>query len=152
MKKQFKSESKRLLDLMINSIYTNKDISIREIISNASDALDKLYYQSLTDKNIKIDKEYTINAIKTNEYTDKIRNKLLNQIAIRQNTNVDFNDIKDALIATNYLEFIKQCDEEVYFVTFDYKFIKKLKTCNDINYQNSIKFIDSLFDKIETKL
>ena len=56
-KKAFKSESKRLLDLMINSIYTNKDIFLRELISNASDAMDKLAYRALTDKKIKVDKD-----------------------------------------------------------------------------------------------
>ncbi len=51
-KKQFKTESKKLLDMMVNSIYTHKEIFLRELISNASDAIDKLYYRSLTDETV----------------------------------------------------------------------------------------------------
>ena len=56
-KRQFKAESKQLLDLMINSIYTHREIFLREIISNASDAIDKLYYKSITEPDIPISKD-----------------------------------------------------------------------------------------------
>lgn len=88
--KQFKAESKKLLDLMINSIYTHKEIFLREIISNASDAIDKLYFRSLTDDkvglardefNIKIsvDKENRILTISDNGIgmtADELENNL----------------------------------------------------------------------------
>ena len=56
-KKQFKTESKKLLDMMINSIYTHKEIFLRELISNASDAIDKLYFRSLTDDEVNLSRQ-----------------------------------------------------------------------------------------------
>ena len=67
MKKQFKAESKRLLDLMINSIYTNKEIFLREIISNASDAMDKLAYQALTNDQIALNRDELVITITRDE-------------------------------------------------------------------------------------
>ena len=66
-KKQFKAESKRLLDLMINSIYTHQEIFLREIISNASDAMDKLAYLSLTDQNVGLNRGDFAIEIKADE-------------------------------------------------------------------------------------
>lgn len=68
-KKQFKTESKKLLDMMVNSIYTHKEIFLRELISNASDAIDKLYFRSLTDDSIALrqsDYEIRLTADKDN--------------------------------------------------------------------------------------
>ncbi len=63
-KKQFKAESQKLLDMMINSIYTHKEIFLRELISNASDAIDKLYFRSLTDTDVHVNRgDYAINII-----------------------------------------------------------------------------------------
>jgi molecular chaperone HtpG len=67
-KQQFKAESKRLLEMMINSIYTQKEIFLRELLSNASDAIDKIYYKALTDEQLVFDKDsYYIEVIADKE-------------------------------------------------------------------------------------
>ncbi len=71
--KQFKSESRRLMDMMINSIYTHKEIFLREIISNASDALDKLYFRSLTDSSVGLGAEDFVIRIELDEENRLIR-------------------------------------------------------------------------------
>ncbi|NWQ40800.1 molecular chaperone HtpG [Bacillus sp. EB106-08-02-XG196] len=68
VKKQFKAESKRLLEMMINSIYTHREVFLRELVSNASDAIDKIYYKALTDDALSFDKDsYFIKVIPDKE-------------------------------------------------------------------------------------
>src|SRR5690625_6853567 len=67
-KKEFKAESKRLLDIMINSIYSQKEVFLRELISNASDAIDKIYYRALTDDSMTFNQEdYYIEVVPNKE-------------------------------------------------------------------------------------
>src|SRR5690625_3300820 len=67
-KKEFQAESKRLLDLMIHSIYSQKEVFLRELISNASDAIDKIYYRTLSDENATFNREaYYIKVIPNKE-------------------------------------------------------------------------------------
>ena len=68
-KKQFKAESKRLLDLMINSIYTHKEIFLRELISNASDAIDKRYYAAMQSGDTSLDRSEYFIRLSPNEAT-----------------------------------------------------------------------------------
>ncbi|SHR60861.1 heat shock protein 90 [Mycobacteroides abscessus subsp. abscessus] len=71
-KKQFQAESKRLLDMMIHSIYTHREIFLRELLSNASDAIDKIYYRALTDENITFDKDNYFIKIAANKESRKL--------------------------------------------------------------------------------
>src|SRR5699024_4193549 len=67
-KNEFQAESKRLLDLVINSIYSQKEVFLRELISNASDAIDKIYYKALTDDSLSFNKDdYYIKVISDKE-------------------------------------------------------------------------------------
>ena len=71
-KREFKAESKRLLDIVINSIYTNREIFLRELISNASDAIDKVYYKTLGDSSLTFNKD---DLLYKNKKYKKIQNR-----------------------------------------------------------------------------
>ena len=104
--KQFKTESKRLLDLMANSIYTNKEIFLRELISNASDALDKRHYLSLTDTNVSdADAHISITVDKEN------RNLIIEDNGIGMNKE-DLENNLGTIAKSGSLEFKKELDDK----------------------------------------
>ena len=105
--KQFKTESKRLLDLMINSIYTNKEIFLRELISNASDAIDKYHYLSLNDEKLEKRDDYKINI-----EVDKTKRT----ISIEDNgigmTKDELDNNLGTIASSGSLEFLNKLKEE----------------------------------------
>ena len=105
--KEFKTESKRLLDLMINSIYTNQEIFLRELISNASDAIDKYHYLSLTNSEIVKRNDYEIN-IELDKFnrTIKITDNGIGMTYDELNTNLG------TIAKSGSLEFIKKLEEQ----------------------------------------
>ena len=103
-KKQFKSESKRLLEIMIHSIYTHKEIFLRELISNASDALDKRYFRSLTDDNIAFDKDsFAIDLV----LDKQARTLTITDTGIGMNKQ-DLEDNLGVIARSGSLEFVKE--------------------------------------------
>ena len=106
-KKEFQAESKRLLDLMINSIYTNQEIFLREIISNASDAIDKLAYQALTDQNVGLDRSDFAIKLKADE---KYRLLTISDNGIGM-TKAEMEENLGTIAKSGSLAFKKQMDE-----------------------------------------
>ncbi len=131
-KKKFKAESKRVLDIMINSIYTHKEIFLRELISNASDAIDKIYYKALTDENL--------NFNKSNYYikidTDKDNRKLI---------------VSDTGIGMTKEELEENLGVIAQSGSFNFKNLNKVKDGYDIIGQFGVGFYSSFMvaDKVE---
>ncbi|MCR5422607.1 MAG: ATP-binding protein, partial [Bacilli bacterium] len=105
--REFKTESKRLLDLMINSIYTNKEIFIRELISNASDAIDKYHYMSLTDDKLPKKNDYEINL----SYDSKKRTFTIKDNGIGMTYDELVNSL-GTIAKSGSLEFMEHLKEE----------------------------------------
>lgn len=107
-KKEFKAESKRLLDMMINSIYTHREIFLREIISNASDAIDKLCYQSLTDEQVGMKRQDFAITITTDE-ENRILTVSDNGIGMSQK---ELEDNLGVIASSGTLQFRKEVDKD----------------------------------------
>ena len=108
-KKQFKAESKRLLDLMINSIYTNREIFLRELISNASDALDKRHFYSLTNENNRINSD----ELKINIEIDKDNRKLILTDTGMGMTKEELETNLGTIAKSGSLDFKKELNEDI---------------------------------------
>ena len=106
-RKEFKTETKRLLDLMINSIYTNKEIFLRELISNASDAIDKYHYLSLQDTNIEKRSDYKIKI----EVNNEERTITISDNGIGMTYDEVVNNL-GTIASSGSLEFIKKLEEK----------------------------------------
>ena len=105
-RKEFKTETKRLLDLMINSIYTNKEIFLRELISNASDAIDKYHYLSLQDNNLEKRSDYKIKI----EVNNEERTITISDNGIGMTYDEVVNNL-GTIASSGSLEFIKKLEE-----------------------------------------
>ena len=106
-RKEFKTETKRLLDLMINSIYTNKEIFLRELISNASDAIDKYHYLSLQDNSLEKRSDYKIKI----EVNNEERTITISDNGIGMTYDEVVNNL-GTIASSGSLEFIKKLEEK----------------------------------------
>lgn len=131
-RREFKAESKRLLDLMINSIYTHKEIFLRELISNSSDAIDKIYYRALTDDDLEFNK---------NDYYIKIKIDRENRKLIISDTGIGMSK--------------EELDENLGVIaksgSFDFKSTNEIKDGHDIIGQFGVGFYSAFMvaDRIE---
>lgn len=144
-KKQFKVKLNEIKDAICGDKYTKV---YNDEFKNFKQYQEILYKDK---KEIKLNPSinYSINILNDGKVSSVIRNKLLNQIEIRHNKKVTFNDIKDMLIAEHYLKFIKENKSEaIRFITFDKSLIGSLKECKDENLDESIKLVESFFKVI----